>query len=291
VRISTKIAHFSWTNRDPEQRSFLLRRNSDYDSLMDINLLVLNVGNSRLAIGGFVDGKLEFSTRVPHEHRAVWPGKIADAWKRVSATGDAAVAGANVNPAMIESLEHVVEKATEKKIEWVGRDLDVPIPVLTENPKETGIDRILNVAAAFEQMQKACVVVDAGTALTVDVCNDRGEFLGGAITAGAGMMLDTLHQHTAKLPRISLAAPTGLIGRNTEQAILLGVHTGIRGMVKELVEGYATELGSWPDLIATGGDAEKLFSGWELAHAVSPDLTLYGIALAYTNHYIKHEGH
>ena len=169
---------------------------------MDINLLVLNVGNSRLAIG-ILDGKLEFSTRVPHEHRAAWPGKIADAWSRVNASGDAAVAGANVNPAMIESLEHVVERATGKKIEWVGSDLDVPIPVLTEQPAETGIDRVLNVAAAYERMQKACVVVDAGTALTMDVCNDRGEFLGGAIAPGSGMMLDALHERTAKLPACS----------------------------------------------------------------------------------------
>jgi pantothenate kinase type III len=60
-------------------------------------------------------------------------------------------------------------------------------------------------------------------------------------------------------------------------------------MVKELTENYATALGFWPDIIATGGDAQMLFEGWELVHAISPDLTLYGIALAYTNHHIKHE--
>ena len=102
------------------------------------------------------------------------------------------------------------------------------------------------------------------------------------------MMLDALHERTAKLPVVELAAPASAIGKNTEQAILVGVHTGIRGMVKELIEAYATDLGRWPDLIATGGDAEKLFEGWELVHAISPDLTLYGIALAYINHHIKH---
>jgi pantothenate kinase type III len=60
-------------------------------------------------------------------------------------------------------------------------------------------------------------------------------------------------------------------------------------MVKELAENYATELGNWPDIIATGGDAPTLFEGWELIHAIAPDLTLYGIALAYTNHHIKHK--
>jgi len=103
------------------------------------------------------------------------------------------------------------------------------------------------------------------------------------------MMLKALHEKTAKLPLVELGEPASAgIGRNTQQAILHGVHTGIRGMVKELVESYATELGTWPDLICTGGDAEKLFSGWELVHAIAPDLTLYGIALAYSQHYINH---
>jgi pantothenate kinase type III len=70
--------------------------------------------------------------------------------------------------------------------------------------------------------------------------------------------------------------------------MLLGVHHGIRGMVKELVERYAMELGTWPELIATGGDAQALFEGWELVHAIAPDLTLYGIALAYVQHHSKH---
>jgi type III pantothenate kinase len=255
---------------------------------MDINLLVLNVGNSRLAIGVFAAGNLEFVTRVPHEHRAQWPGKLADAWARIKDRDGAAIAGASVNPPMLETIEHTVQQATHQAVEWVGREIDLPIKVATDNPQETGVDRVLNVAAAYEQMGKACCVVDAGTALTVDCCDDTGTFLGGAIAPGAQLMLNALHEHTAKLPRVELAAPAAAIGKNTENAILLGVHTGVRGMVKELIESYATELGHWPDLIATGGDAEKLFSGWELVHAISPDLTLYGIALAYANHHIKH---
>ena len=88
---------------------------------------------------------------------------------------------------------------------------------------------------------------------------------------------------------LAVTACTPGNNKNTEAAINQGVHHGIRGMVKELVENYATELGFWPDIIATGGDAKQLFEGWELIHAIAPDLTLYGIALAFANHYIKHE--
>ena len=253
---------------------------------MDINLLVVNLGNSRLALGAFVNGNLEFSRRVPIAQRDEFESAIAEAWSHFNGAA-AEVAGASVNPGMLEAVEHAVKQATGVGIDWVGENIDLPIKVKTDAPDKTGVDRIVNVAAAYEQMQKACVVVDAGTAITIDVCNDAGEFLGGAIAPGASLMLLALKQHTAQLPSVTLAAPEASIGRNTEQAILNGVYYGVRGMVKEVIENYATELGTWPDLICTGGDAETLFKDWELVHAISPDLTLYGIALAYTQHHIN----
>jgi type III pantothenate kinase len=259
---------------------------------MDINLLVLNVGNSRVALGVFSAGELKNVRRVSLDDRGNLPGIIKELWAEIEKSEEPAVAGASVNPPQMEWIEHLVREGTGQAIQWVGKEIDLPIEVLTDKPAETGADRILNVAAAYEQMGKACVVVDAGTAITIDCCNDQGHFLGGAIAPGVNMMLDALNKNTAKLPRIprvQFQAPTDAFGKNTEQAILQGVYHGIRGMVKELVENYATALGNWPDLIATGGDAQTLFQGWELVHAVSPDLTLYGVALAYTNHQIKNE--
>ena len=256
--------------------------------MSDINLLVVNVGNSRLGIAVFVGGNLEYVTRTPHGSRGDWPGILAEAWKRIESRENPAVAGATVNPTLTEPVEQAVLQATGKKVQWVGKDLDLPIKVLTDEPDKTGVDRVLNVAAAFEQMGKACVVVDAGTAITVNVCDDKGRFLGGAIAPGVRMQLDALHDKTAQLPAVRFAAPAEPWGKTTQQAILQGVFHGIRGMVKELVENYATELGQWPDIIATGGDAATLFTDWDLVHAIAPNLTLYGIALAYAEHHIKH---
>jgi type III pantothenate kinase len=256
---------------------------------MEINLTVLNVGNSRLAVGTFVAGELGAVKRVPIDQPGDWVELIADAWLNIENRENAAVVAASVNPTVNEAIEQAVDEATGRRVVWVGKDLDLPIPVLTDEPDKTGVDRILNVAAAYEQMGKACVVVDAGTALTINCCDDDGRFLGGAIAPGVKMMLDALHQRTAQLPAVRFAAPTDPFGKSTQQAILHGVFHGIRGMVKEVVENYATELGQWPDIIATGGDAAVLFADWELIHAIAPDLTLYGIALAYTNHHLKHD--
>jgi len=255
---------------------------------MDINVLTINLGNTRLAAGAFRSGELLFSERALLSDRAEIARMLADAWDKVG-DPDGAVAGASVNPPAVQFIEDLIREATKQDVEWVGKDLDVPIKNLTEFPDETGVDRVLNVAAAYEQFQKACVVIDAGTAITIDACNDRGEFEGGAIAPGLRLMLDALHEKTAKLPRVEFAIPPTPFGRNTREAIQQGVYHGVRGMIKELVENYATAFGFWPEVIATGGDAQALFGEWELINGISPDLTLYGIALAYAEHHIKHE--
>lgn len=256
---------------------------------MDINLLAVNVGNSRVTIGTFVNGELDGVARVNLDDTAGIGDAVRDAWAKFTDSSRPEICGASVNPIAQESVEHVIVQAAGKPVQWVGREIDLPMKVTTEEPKQTGIDRVLTLAAAFEQIQNGCVVVDAGTALTINVCNEKGEFLGGAIAPGARLMLESLNEHTAKLPKVALAFPAGPIGRSTEQAMLVGVVHGIRGMVQSIIEQYAEVLGRWPELIATGGDAPLLFGDWELTHAVSPDLILYGIALAYTEHNIKHE--
>ena len=83
--------------------------------------------------------------------RADWPGVIREAWDKVRHHDSPAVAGASVNPPLIEPLEHVVKQATGQDVQWVGRNLDLPIKVLTDEPDKTGVDRVLNIAAAYEQ--------------------------------------------------------------------------------------------------------------------------------------------
>src|SRR5262245_31635114 len=138
---------------------------------MDIHLLAINVGNSRMAIGTFAAGELRNVTRISLEHRSDWKAAIAQAWGPIAGKG-AAVAAASVNAPLIEAVEHAVHEATGQDVQWVGSRLDLPIQNVTDKPEQTGVDRLLNVAAAYEQLGHACVVVDAGTAVTVSCCND-----------------------------------------------------------------------------------------------------------------------
>ena len=160
---------------------------------MDINLLALSVGNSRLAVGVFVAGELRQVRRAPLAERGKCAEAVAECWALIGPADGHAVAGASVNPPINSVVEQIVsDSAGGQAVQWVGREIDVPIDVKTREPARTGIDRILNVAAAYEQIGAACVVVDAGTAVTVDCCNDQGAFIGGAIAPGLQMMLDAL---------------------------------------------------------------------------------------------------
>jgi type III pantothenate kinase len=256
---------------------------------MDINLLVVSIGNTRLASGAFVAGEFQGATRASLGDRKACEEAIGQAWAKLAAGDGRAVAAASVNPKFNSLVDELVDRVARRSVEWVGPDIELPIDVHTQNPQQTGVDRVLNVAAAYEQMEQACIVVDAGTAITVDACNDNGNFIGGAIIPGIAMMIDALANGTAGIGKATFSVPAGALGDSTDSAVSHGVFYAIRGLVKEIAENYASQLGRWPEIIATGGDAQRLFGGWELIHAVSPDLGLYGIALAYTNHHIRHE--
>jgi type III pantothenate kinase len=147
-----------------------------------------------------------------------------------------------------------------------------------------GEDRLLNAAAAYGELKQACIVVDAGTALTVDFIDGAGTFHGGAIAPGARLMLDALHGQTAQLPEVELKPPAEPIGHSTVEAMRTAAFHGLRGMVRELVEKFAETVGQYPLVIATGGDAELLFKDYELIERIVPDLTLRGLAVTVAAH-------
>jgi type III pantothenate kinase len=125
-------------------------------------------------------------------------------------------------------------------------------------------------------------VVDAGTAITVDLVDESGTFRGGAIAPGARLMLGALHARTAQLPEVAPARPERAAGRSTEEAMRSGVFHALRGIVTELHEAYAVELRRDLPIVATGGDAEWLMGDAERVGRIVPDLPLWGIALSWS---------
>lgn len=247
---------------------------------MALNFLGINIGNTRTKVGAFVDGQVKktLSSRSPDLEAT--DANIDQALRLIGSESDRCVMVASVEP---ETEQRVLELLTQRmggdQVYRVEHDVDVPIGRQLDPESIVGVDRLLNAAAVYDVLKQACVVVDAGTAITVDLVDGAGTFHGGAITPGAQMMLDSLHRGTALLPELKLIKPDEPVGHNTAQAMLTGVYYGVRGMVRELTEQYAQEVGVFPVVVATGGDAEVLFEDYDLVERVVPDLTMMGMAV------------
>jgi type III pantothenate kinase len=243
-------------------------------------IVALSVGNTRTQVGRFNGGILEKSERFANADLAPIIQTVASWWKDVPAASGSILL-ASVNDTVASKLTSALEDQLSVDVFRIGDDVPVPIGQQLDPETITGVDRLLNAAAAFDRLKQACVVVDAGTAVTVDFVDGQGTFHGGAIAPGASMQLHAMHEHTAALPDLPFHAPDNEpFGRNTAQAMYQGVFHGIRGMVQRLVEQYAEHYGAFPTVIATGGDAHVLFENDQLVDRIVPDLTLLGIAAA-----------
>jgi type III pantothenate kinase len=149
-------------------------------------------------------------------------------------------------------------------------------------PETIGPDRLANALAARHCFGAPVVAVDFGTATTIDVVDRQGNFRGGIIAPGLAALADYLHEKTALLPRVKLRQPRRAIGRSTEEAILIGVVCGYRGLVRELLKAIRRELGGRRvPVVATGGCARLVAAGLPEIKAVVPELTLTGLRLAW----------
>ena len=247
--------------------------------MTQINLLAVSVGNTRTRVGAFVKGELNEVSTYSNDRKDRIASAIEQANGALSEIEDAHVLVSSVNPGVIDDVMALLKKHTERQVYRVEQDLPIPIGRQLDPEAIVGEDRLLNAAAAFDKLNQACVVVDAGTALTIDYVDGQGTFHGGAIVPGAQLMLDALTQRTALLPDVEFKKPDELIGHNTTQAMLTGAFYGMRGIVRSVTEAYAVQTGQYPIVVATGGDAQVLFRDDEFVNRVIPDLGLHGIAV------------
>jgi type III pantothenate kinase len=157
------------------------------------------------------------------------------------------------------------------------------VPLLVDNPKEIGADRIVNTLAAHTLYGGPAIVVDFGTSTNLDVVSPKGEFLGGALAPGIEISVDALASRAAQLRKVELVRPKNAIGKNTVEALQSGTIFGFAGQVDGLVEKITAELAlsydQAPTVIATGGLAPLVIDVSQSIDEYEPDLTLIGLRL------------
>jgi type III pantothenate kinase len=162
----------------------------------------------------------------------------------------------------------------------LGPGVKSGMSILYDNPKEVGADRIADAVGAYDLYGGPCVVVDMGTATTVEAISAKGEYLGGAITPGVAISLEALYQQAAALRRVELVEPRSVIGRSTVESIESGTLYGFAGLVDALARRFMEELGP-ATVVATGGFSSLIAPHSDTIEHVEPWLTLHGLRIVY----------
>ncbi|MDP6637348.1 MAG: type III pantothenate kinase [Phycisphaerae bacterium] len=252
------------------------------------SVLACDIGNTSVQIACVEGPKSSSLMSFSNDDLSGLGDGLAAIWGDMGGGGK--VAACSVNPEGLAALESASTDAIGQDVLVVGRDLPLPIETDSPHPAGIGADRLCAAAAAYDQLGVACVVADFGSAITIDCVNADGLFQGGAILPGLQMGAKALAAQTAQLPEVRIAEPQCVYGRDTEQAIVNGLVRGARGALRELVEAYATEMGGWPLVILTGGDARiicKDVNDSDMAQAIVDDLVLRGVAIAYYKFMLK----
>jgi type III pantothenate kinase len=247
-------------------------------------LLAVDVGNTNTVLGAFEGKVLRQHWRVETSHR-----RTADEYgiqvRELFASGGLdpravdAVVVSSVVPPLAFALTGMSERYFGVKPLFVGPGVKTGLPILYEDPREVGADRIVNAVAAWDRWACGMIVVDFGTATTFDAVSPRGEYLGGAIAPGVGISMDALFRHASKLPEVEFARPAHVVGKNTIASIQSGLVYGYVGLVDGICARMAEELGFSPRVVATGGLAPLIAGVSRSIAEVDEHLTLHGLRL------------
>jgi len=175
----------------------------------------------------------------------------------------------SVVPPLNATLAEMAERYFHLKALFVEPGVKTGMPVLYENPQEVGADRVVNGVAAFEKYGGPCIVVDFGTAITLDAISPKGEYMGGVIVPGIGIASEALFARAARLPRVEIKDPGKIIGTNTVGSIQAGLYYGYVDLVDGLLRRMKEALGPDTKVVATGGQA-ALFAYAEQLSTSSP---------------------
>ena len=251
-------------------------------------LLAVDVGNTHTHLGVFHGEELTHEWRMSTN-----PSRTADELALISGqflshadlsfsremTG---VAICSVVPRLTQELRQMTERYFGFPPVVVEPGTKTGIAIKIDSPREVGADRIANAVAAHHLFpDEPAIIVDFGTAITVDAVSAKGEYLGGAISPGIETAAGALYEATAQIRRVELIAPTQAIGKSTIQAVQSGIVYGNASLIDGLVERISKEVGGTANVIATGGQASIVVKHCKLVDRIHPELTLVGLRLIY----------
>ena len=252
-----------------------------------MNLIAIDIGNTKIAVGLFLDGEEKSIVSIPGREQDRLRAALKDAWTRVPVADgskqgkrNGLIVVSSVKPEWTTLVQQIVRQDLGEPVRLIGKDVPLPLPVWVEQPDKVGTDRVVSAAAAYAVAENAVVVADFGTAVTIDLVDQHGAFQGGVILPGFDLSATALHEHTAMLPQVTVTRPTGPFGKNTADAINCGLYYGAIGALEEVVRRYAETIGVWPQVVMTGSAGELIREDCPFVDSYVPNLVVKGIVLA-----------
>ena len=249
-------------------------------------LLAIDIGNTNIVIGGIEDDKIIFKARIATDRTRTSDQYGVEIKNMVEAFG-AKIADitdciiSSVVPPVFNSVKTGVIKVIGKQPMVVGPGLKTGLNIHVDVPSQVGSDRIVVAVAALAEYKAPLILMDMGTATTIEVVEPENIYMGGVIFPGVRVSLDALTSRAAQLPGISLDQPKSVIGKNTVDCMRSGMMYGSAAMIDGLVERMEEELGHSCTLIATGGLAQFITPLCKRKIIVEKDLLLKGLNIIY----------
>jgi type III pantothenate kinase len=253
-----------------------------------MNIIAVDIGNTNINIGLFLEGKEEFVESIPGGSRAKLTNCLKSAWQKIPIIESSkehkrngVIVVSSVKPAWTKVIREIAEVHLDEEIHIIGKDIPLPMQLWVDEPDKIGTDRVVSAAAAYEVAEDVVIVADLGTAVTIDLVDQNGIFLGGVICPGFEISAKALRDYTAQLPNIKVTKPKAPYGKNTVDAINCGLYYSIVGALQEIIRRYAEEFGKWPQTVITGSGAKVIAGDCEFIDNYVPNLVVKGIVLAY----------
>lgn len=225
------------------------------------NLLLVDIGNTTTTIAVSKLGKIDCKVSVPtggclsvfKKTFLLQVSKLRRKYKKF----DACVV-CSVVPKRSSTVILVIKKELNLQPLLIGKDVKVPIKNCYRNPSQVGQDRLVCAYGAYQTYQRPVIVIDLGTAITIDVVSDKGEYKGGIIVPGINLSAQSLFRNTALLPEAQIALPKSLIGRTTKESILSGIFYGYSALLDGLILKVSRQFLKKPYIVLTGGHAKLM---------------------------------
>ena len=261
-----------------------------------MNIIAVDIGNTNITIGLFLEDREEFIKSIPGQStdkltelfKLAW-GKIPIAKSSKEKKRDGVIVVSSVKAAWTKVIQKITKETLGEKIYIIGQDIPLPMDLAVDKPSEVGTDRVVSAAAAYAVVEDAVVIADFGTAVTIDLVDEKGIFLGGVICPGLEISAHALKESTAQLPKIKVTKPKVPYGKTTTQAINCGLYYSAIGTLQEVIRRYAEKIGKWPHTVLTGSAAKIIRDDCDFIDSYVPNLVVKGVVLTYRK-YIEQKG-